>query len=117
MNKLCYFFYPETVIFHLCVLAFSPTSRCQKNLAIRTNVNAYSAMYAYIWDVTINKIGLNHFFCVSAHLFLLLLLLVLVLLLLLSFLLLLLLIYNICPIYLHIAIITFFSSPSLKFKK
>ena len=74
-----------------------------------------------ILDVTINKIGLNHFFCVSAHLFLLLLLLllllVLVLLLLLSFLLLLLLIYNICPIYLHIAIITFFSSPSLKFKK
>ena len=69
-----------------------------------------------ILDVTINKIGLNHFFCVSAHLFLLLLLLVLVLLLLLSFLLLLLLIYNICPIYLHIAIITFFSSP-LKFKK
>ena len=68
-----------------------------------------------ILDVTISKIGLNHFFCVSPHLFLLLLLLLLVLLL--SFLLLLLLIYNICPIYLHIAIITFFSSPSLKFKK
>ena len=59
-----------------------------------------------ILDVTISKIGLNHFFCVSPHLFLLLLLLLLVLLL--SFLLLLLLIYNICPIYLHIAIITFF---------
>ena len=83
-----------------------------------------------ILDVTISKIGLNHFFCVSPHLFLLLLLLLLSLLLLLlllslllllvlllSFLLLLLLIYNICPIYLHIAIITFFSSPSLKFKK
>ena len=85
-----------------------------------------------ILDVTISKIGLNHFFCVSPHLFLLLLLLLLLLLsllllllllssllllvLLLSFLLLL-LIYNICPIYLHIAIITFFSSPSLKFKK
>ena len=60
-----------------------------------------------ILDVTISKIGLNHFFCVSPHLFLLLLLLLL-LVLLLSFLLLLLLIYNICPIYLHIAIITFF---------
>ena len=70
-----------------------------------------------ILDVTINKIGLNHFFCVSPHLFLLLLLLLLLLVLLLSFLLLLLLIYNICPIYLHIANITFFSSPSLKFKK
>ena len=77
-----------------------------------------------ILDVTISKIGLNHFFCVSPHLFLLLLLLLLLLsslllllVLLLSFLLLLLLIYNICPIYLHIAIITFFSSPSLKFKK
>ena len=82
----------------------------------------------YILDVTISKIGLNHFFCVSPHLFLLLLLLLslllllllllslLLLVLLLSFLLLL-LIYNICPIYLHIAIITFFSSPSLKFKK
>ena len=80
-----------------------------------------------ILDVTISKIGLNHFFCVSPHLFLLLLLLLsllllllllslLLLVLLLSFLLLL-LIYNICPIYLHIAIITFFSSPSLKFKK
>ena len=68
-----------------------------------------------ILDVTISKIGLNHFFCVSPHLFLLLLLLVVVLLL--SFLLLLLHIYNTCPIYLHIAIITFFSSPSLKFKK
>ena len=64
-----------------------------------------------ILDVTISKIGLNHFFCVSPHLFLLLLLLLLLLLvvvLLLSFLLLLLLIYNMCPIYLHIAIITFF---------
>ena len=82
-----------------------------------------------ILDVTISKIGLNHFFCVSPHLFLLLLLLLLSLLLLLLLLLsllllvlllsflLLLLIYNICPIYLHIAIITFFSSPSLKFKK
>ena len=62
-----------------------------------------------ILDVTISKIGLNHFFCVSPHLFLLLLLLLLLLLvlLLLSFLLLLLLIYNICPMYLHIAIITF----------
>ena len=59
-----------------------------------------------ILDVTISKRGLNHFFCVSPHLFLLLLLLVVVLLL--SFLLLLLLIYNMCPIYLHIAIITFF---------
>ena len=68
-----------------------------------------------ILDVTISKIGLNHFFFVSPHL--LLLLLLLLLLVLLSFLLLLLLIYNICPIYLHIAIITFFSSPSLKFKK
>ena len=66
-----------------------------------------------ILDVTINKIGLNHFFFVSPHLLLLLLLLLVLL----SFLLLLLLIYNICPIYLHIAIITFFSSPSLKFKK
>ena len=61
-----------------------------------------------ILDVTISKIGLNHFFCVSPHLFLLLLLLLLLLVLLLSFLLLLLLIYNTCPIYLHIAIITFF---------
>ena len=62
-----------------------------------------------ILDVTISKIGLNHFFCVSPHLFLLLLLLLLlVVVLLLSFLLLLLLIYNMCPIYLHIAIITFF---------
>ena len=63
-----------------------------------------------ILDVTISKIGLNHFFCVSPHLFLLLLLLLLLLVvvLLLSFLLLLLLIYNMCPIYLHIAIITFF---------
>ena len=60
-----------------------------------------------ILDVTISKIGLNHFFFVSPHL-LLLLLLLLLLVLLLSFLLLLLLIYNICPIYLHIAIITFF---------
>ena len=58
-----------------------------------------------ILDVTISKIGLNHSFFVSPHLLLLLLLL---LVLLLSFLLLLLLIYNICPIYLHIAIITFF---------
>ena len=74
-----------------------------------------------ILDVTISKIGLNHFFCVSPHLFLLLLLLLLLLSLLLSLVLLLsfllLLIYNICPIYLHIAIITFFSSPSLQFKK
>ena len=63
-----------------------------------------------ILDVTISKIGLNHFFFVSPHLLLLLLLILLLLLLvvLLSFLLLLLLIYNICPIYLHIAIITFF---------
>ena len=78
-----------------------------------------------ILDVTINKIGLNHFFCVSAHLFLLLLLLLLLvllvlvlLLLLLSFLLLLLLIYNICPIYIFtLLLLLFFSSPSLKFKK
>ena len=39
-----------------------------------------------ILDVTISKIGLNHFFCVSPHLFFLLLLLLLLLVLLLSFL-------------------------------